>query len=301
MPERRRQLFHGLGGEICRGYYYPEGTPRPGAAWLLAKAPAGIRWRHALDAAVHGLVDAFEADLDGTRPSPEQWFDLFYWQDRCLRWGIDLMAGADLMDWHWTPFLDRHWVAAAWRLEPQMKRGQAFVEELAVALDPRLSGVPYAVDVERGGRRVGALRRRAFHACSRIAPVAARRVRRGTGAGDAGLAAFWRELLVDRGPRAWHDVLDPGQVTSLIETDPGAEVLWSCGRSNCSSAPTSTRPAREPRDEGPEPRFPGTTASLADPGRRLAGSSDRHRWQPTQRYDAAATSPGCPSGDRRGT
>lgn len=227
VPEERHQLFHGLGGEIARAYYYQGGTPTTGMPFLLAKADQRLPLRRPLEPVLAPILDGFTTDIAAVNPTEAQWLDLFYWQNRCLRWGTDLLAGADLMDWHWTPFLDAHWLGDAWNLDVRAKRSNAFVEAVTVALDARLSGLPYATDVALGGGRLRSVKRSAYHFAQRVAPGRVRRMRRGRVVDEAKVAAFMTSLLASGRAAAWHEIATPRAVASLIETDPGAEVLWS--------------------------------------------------------------------------
>jgi hypothetical protein len=224
IPVERHQVFHGLGGEIARGYYYlGRGLDRPAASGrpldvLAAKghgpwSPAQLRpWLAAATA-------DFDAGLAGLHASTADWLDLYYWQRRCLHWGADLMALSDLVSWHWAPFMDRVWVRTALALPIERKGSNAFVEALAVALAPGLAGVPYE---SSSGRRwmLAGMGRRSQQVVRRLAGGHA------TTAGTR-LAALWRQILLDRPDPGWADVLEPSRVRRLVEQDPGSDAIWN--------------------------------------------------------------------------
>ncbi len=151
---KRQQLFHGLGGEISRGYYYHNlKTPA-----LLDSRDYTIGRQILLDAAdprvplngeardrLEARWEAFSQDLGTDRFTVAQWLDLFFWQNSCLRWGADMLSVKNPMYWIWTPFLDRQLITGFLQLEPGDKRSDRFVEDLAARLAGELKGLEYDV------------------------------------------------------------------------------------------------------------------------------------------------------------
>jgi hypothetical protein len=225
VPAAKRQLFHGMGGEIARGYYYPGGNLErhatgPNEISILvkkARPEVGVR---AVEQLMQEELAAFDDDARSCRPSTAQWLDIFYWQQRCLQWGGDMLAMSDVIDWHWTPFMSRWWVGTAWELSTTDKRSGRFAEDLAVTLADQLRGVPYDTSAALRGM------------ASRLAhgplggPARAMRARLAGRQPQPELQAFWRSIFLDRSPAIWQELPGAAQVANLVERTPQSEYLW---------------------------------------------------------------------------
>lgn len=233
----RLQLFHGLGGEIGRGYYYHNATELEifntsdysiGRKILLAAAdqsvPLGAEGRALLEA----RWDDFSTDIGTDQATVAQWLDMFFWQNSCLRWGGDMLSVKNPMYWTWTPLLDKELIRAYWDLDLEDKRSDRFIQDLALTLAGELKGLGYESDVDQhsskkplGGRILANLMRGVKRglACGR--PSAA-------GSEAADMIRFWEAVLLDDMHRAvWVDCIDERDIRKLIYSNPQSEVLWN--------------------------------------------------------------------------
>jgi asparagine synthase len=238
---RPRQIFHGLGGEICRGYYYAGATGLDaaergnGRKVIEGKAATyllSVSTR--LEDLIAEPVAALDAELASMRPTLGQWLDAFYWQFRCLQWGADTLSISDLLTWNWTPLLDRELIAACWPLKAAAKHSNRFAEAMTAVLAPQLAAVPYdksapALRADPGvaTRAVGVLTRTVRAAVpSRFRRVLPPRSPTISPYADEALLTFWQQLFFGKGPHEWREFASSERVERLIEVNPSAEALW---------------------------------------------------------------------------
>jgi hypothetical protein len=236
-----RQIFHGLGGEICRGYFYARASgldsaernhgreviKNRAATYLL---PVSTR----LEELIAEPVAAVDAELAQMRPTLGQWLDAFYWQFRCLQWGADSLSISDLLTWNWTPLLDRELIATCWPLKAAPKHSNHFVELMTSVIAPQLSGVRY----DKGAPTLRAKPGLAVRAVDMVARTTRSvlpgrfrqppppRIPTVTPYNDETLRSFWHQLFFDRDTHTWREFAVKERVERLIELNPSAEALW---------------------------------------------------------------------------
>jgi hypothetical protein len=240
-PAMPRQIFHGLGGEICRGYYYASATGLDSAernnGWKVIRDRAAtylLPVATRVEDLIAEPVAALDAELGPMRPTLGQWLDAFYWQFRCLQWGADTLSISDLLTWNWAPLLDRELIAIGWPLRAAAKHSNQFAEMMTTVLAPDLGGVPYdksapalratpSVAMRAAGIVNKTVRSVLPTLSRRVAPPPPPAISPYT---DEALRAFWRQLFAGRGPHEWRDFADKERVERLIEFNPAAEALW---------------------------------------------------------------------------
>ena len=216
-PRVKRQLLHGLAGGIMRSNSF---LRRPGGAdaftmerlesIIRLRIPSALVLRRTIDPALAGAIAEIAAEVSPADVTPGQWFTLFAWVSVNLRWGSDMLSAKNLIDWHWTPLMDRVLLRASWHQSDQDRLDERFMVDLAVALAPSLAGVVYGRDLPpRRPRFPGAIVQRM---------ETARRV--------AGHRRVWKTLLQSETPRIWDQVVTPEALDRLVREDPLAEALW---------------------------------------------------------------------------
>jgi hypothetical protein len=235
VPDLVRPLFHGLGGEITRGFYYPATVLGPGSTIARARRALrlriqpGLRLRRPPEAALDVVIDALDREVRPLRPTLEQWLDLYYWQVRCLRWGADLMVGGDTLQWHWTPLLDREAVLDAWQLPVEEKATSRWIERVTERLAPALADVPYGKRLSPLRRTGVGLSRRALRSLGLAYPEGALRlVRRRIPPADASaLRPLWRSVFAPGADAVWPELISRRHLDTLIDVDPGGDACWA--------------------------------------------------------------------------
>lgn len=143
-------LFHGLGGEIRRGYYYDivnNATLRqsPSRATFTEVIKNNfLKYRDQdVNEAVEKWCHDFASELEGLDLNMAQWLELYYWQNRCLNWGEDMMSVKHPTSWRWTPLFDRNLIRLSWKLEYRFKSNSLLPQRMVLKLAPELEGIPY--------------------------------------------------------------------------------------------------------------------------------------------------------------
>jgi len=229
-PEKRQQLFHGLGGEIYRGYYYhgcknlgPFKTTdySIGRSILLSAANPLVPLDRDARKLVEARYDDFSEDLEGSRATVAQWLDMFFWQNSCLRWGCDMLSVKSTMYWTWTPLLDRELIGHSWNLDPARKCSNSFIQDLSVTLAGELEGLKYDVAIERErlkqpvyARLLEKLRRVGKQTFSNAA-------------NNRSTIQFWENILLSTQDPIWSNYVDEKIIRSLIYNKPSSELLWN--------------------------------------------------------------------------
>lgn len=238
IPEERRPLFHGLGGELARGYHYHatkwRGNDIPPEILNghdFSAAHRRILARNAAEWTLSGpraeqLLNPLFAQLDSDIPkcaTVAQWLDLHYWLVDGLRWGEDMMSVKSPLYWHWTPLQDLHLIRIYWNLQFDKKNTDAYSKDMAVALAPELKGQPYDADIKP--------RKSMYY---RITRRLARRfglsTERLTGANrkqaDAHLMQFWEQTFFSKRDHIWPKFISENQLRDIIRKAPESRVLW---------------------------------------------------------------------------
>lgn len=232
LARERKQLFHGLGGEIGRGYYYKNaedlasfGTTdySMGRKILLAAASPNVPLINEARDLLEARWDEFTQDLGTDEASVAQWLDMFFWQNSCLRWGGDMLSAKNPMYWAWTPFLDRELIRRYWGLDLEDKRSNKFIQDLAVTLASELKGLEYDV-VEKSKKTKRALSQRIVTRLRRTLKRA--KDSRATNE-DIEMIKFWEAVLLRANDPTWAHCIDKDTLRKLIYKNPTSEVLWS--------------------------------------------------------------------------
>lgn len=235
-PATIDQKFHGLGGEISRGYYYPADQDLSALADANQACAAFVDHAHstlASSAPLYELVlDMFkrlESETNGMRLTLAQWLDLFYWQNRCLHWGADMISLKDLLGWRWNPLLDRELICAGWNLRPEQKLSNQFSEAVINTIQPSLKSVAY--DKQGHGGRVDLMKvaKKRAKQIVRATPfikrlLASDRSKKYTI--DQHLDQFWQTLFLAQQPAIWPELIDDSKLKGLLKK-PSDEMLWN--------------------------------------------------------------------------
>ena len=215
-PGTKVQLFHGFGGGLVRGVRYLR-QPGAGAADSVERLLPIIRGRGSRTLALRRSADPMlvrgveelVAEVSPRDVTPAQWLTLFTWQSKCLRWGGDMFSARDLIDWHWTPYMDRDLLRLTWNQSNQDRMENRYLVRLASELQPALENLEYLghgpPPRSRPPGLLGRMRQR-----DRIA--AHRRL--------------WDATLRREPPRIWDRVVTREELDRLYEHEPLAEALW---------------------------------------------------------------------------
>lgn len=226
----RQQLFHGLGGEICRGYYYHNSEDiEPfkstdysiGRKTLISAANPEVPLTRDAKDLLEARIDDFSQDFGGTHATVAQWLDMFFWQNSCLRWGCDMLSVKNSMYWVWIPLLDRKLISSYWNLDLEDKRSNRFIQDLTLTLAGKLEGQEYdvAADQVYGKRSI----------YSRLL-AKLKQPRRNTFSfkeKNLNTIQFWENILLNARTPIWTSCLDETMVRNLIRENPSSEMLWN--------------------------------------------------------------------------
>jgi hypothetical protein len=233
-PVAKQQRFHGLGGEIGRGYYYQSmGNVKQlhtsdytiGRQILSAAAKPDAPMTRDARALVEARWDSFSEDFGVDQGTVAHWLDMFFWQNSCLRWGADMLSVKSTMYWTWAPFLDRELIRSYRGFELEDKRSNRFIQDLAVTLANELAGLEYDVTATRKKpeRSMG----------KRLLTRARRSLRYGLGsrpgvdAQQMELKQFWEKVLLGASNPFWKECIDENGVRKLMRYNPSSYVLWN--------------------------------------------------------------------------
>lgn len=234
-PATVRAKLHGLGGEISRGYYYPDRAnlsavvDAPGACEVIA-AHASPRVRGTPRSAelLRELFDQIGREM-GARPlTLAAWLDLYYWQGRCLHWGEDMMTVKEPTGWRWTPLFDRALIRAAWGLAPEDKASSKLIEAITLRLQPSLAEIGYN-KAAHGHHSPLQTAKAAVKSLARRTPLLAAllpRKRSKKYAVDEHLRQFWDDTLLHGGERYWPALVEQSDLREVLR-DPSDELLWN--------------------------------------------------------------------------
>lgn len=162
------------------------------------------------------------------RPQLGQWLNVFYWQNRCTHWGQDMMSVKDLIDWHWTPLLDRHITRAFWHLDAKDKFfARRFVEDATRLLMPSLRRVKYDIPSPTMPL-VPAAKQAARHLKHYGETMLARGGHRpAQSLGNQNLRVLWDQVLFSGGGHVWPELIDAAALQHMVEHKPSDELLWN--------------------------------------------------------------------------
>lgn len=213
-PQWKHQLFHGFGGELLRCNSFLRGQGALEATTLQRlegvvrqRIPRSLVLRRSIDATLTSALGELAAEVSPGDVTPGQWLTLFTWQSLCLRWGTDMFSARDLIDWHWTPYMDRHLIRVSWDQSDEDRVSNRFPVDLARALAPRLAGVEYAGKAP--APPPAGILPRIQHA---------RRM--------AGHQRIWKATLLNGQPRIWDQVVAREELNRLLKDEPASEPLW---------------------------------------------------------------------------
>ncbi|MGV6806946.1 MAG: hypothetical protein ACWA5K_03475 [bacterium] len=227
----RPQLFHGLGGEIGRGYYYQRSTDID----LLADTNYSLCRKLLLDAAdpqvslgseamalIEQRYDEHTRELEGSYCNHANWLDLFFWQNSCLRWGTDMLTAKNNFYWIWAPLLDAELVRIYMLLDPEDKRSSRFIESLTNMLAPQLEALEYDHSIgstTSSGKGIFArARTRLKKATTRF---------RGLDRNNNAASAFWHRLLIEQENAPWRNFVRYEVIQDRAKNAPSSELLWN--------------------------------------------------------------------------
>ena len=233
-PVEKQQLFHGLGGEIGRGYYYHNtGTLEQlstadyaiGRQILSAAAKSDAPLTRDARALIEARWDSFSEDFGTDQGTVAHWLDMFFWQNSCLHWGADMLSVKSTMYWAWSPFLDRELIKSYRGLDPDDKRSNRFIQDLAVMLSSELDGLGYDVAANHNKPR----RSMGSRLLGRVRRSLRQRFGNRSAAGDqqVELNQFWDKVLLGTNNPFWTKCIDESRVRKLIRDDPSSYVLWN--------------------------------------------------------------------------
>ena len=153
-PEYPEQVIHGLGGELFRGYYYKFGNDMDEIKnTFQKKIPKELfYYDNTVQLLTQSMNDITESitDLNSTI---ENWLDILYWQRRVLHWGQDMLSVKDLIQWLWTPFIDKYLIRSGFIIPTEVKKN-IFSHALTTHNAPSLADVPYldAIRIRNTGK-----------------------------------------------------------------------------------------------------------------------------------------------------
>lgn len=231
-----RQNFHGLGGEIGRGFYYPrQADPeklkvhnREYAHRIIGKLADENIWlsqeaRDARDEILFGI----DTELEDLQPTVAQWLDFYYWQNRCLHWGSDMLSVKSPMFHAWTPHMNLRYVRSAWQLPVEDKANSQFSEDIIDVLAPGLSQLKFDHEIPMPSRP--ALRNRLKTATKNTIKgfLPAK-----PGSNDntdlhATEREFWNKILLHSQQQSWAAFLTGKDLEHLINGQPDSAILWN--------------------------------------------------------------------------
>ena len=231
-----RQNFHGLGGEICRGFYYPhradpeklKGRNRKYAHHIIHRLadkniPLGREAKDAQDETLFGI----DRELDDLQPTVAQWLDFFYWQNRCLHWGSDMLSVKSPMFHAWTPHMNLPYVRSAWQLTVEDKATNRFCEDIIDILAPDLSQLGFDHEILMPSkpalpRRLKAAIKNTIKGFLPGKPGADR---------NANLHAvereLWNKTIFNSHWQTWSAFFTKTELENLANQRPDAAVLWN--------------------------------------------------------------------------
>jgi hypothetical protein len=215
-PASKVQLFHGFGGGLLRGVRYMRipGAQQADTVEKLLTIVRGrgsqtVALRHSAEPLLLRGLSELAAEVSPRDVTSVQWLSLFTWQSKCLRWGADMFAARDAIDWHWTPYMDRTLLRLTWDQTEDDRMANRLLVNLAAVLQPALENVEY---IGHGpappAPRLGFLGRK-----RQKDRVAAHR-------------RLWDATLRRETPRLWDRVVSPQELARLYEQEPLSEVLW---------------------------------------------------------------------------
>lgn len=236
IPTTIEQKFHGLGGEIGRGYTYPINQDLTQMAdvsqaydIIVGKMRGNLKLQTDAKELLLETFKGIERETNGMQMTLAQWLDLFYWQKRTLQWGGDTMSVKSLMDWRWTPLFDRTLIQTAWRLRPEQKSSNQFIEAVTLKLQPALRGVTYNLKPTVPRKHLLKTIKLTLKKIARQTPLLDKLVAQDTikkHDTDQHLLRFWQDVFFQKPPHVWPELIDKHYLDETLKR-PTSEILWN--------------------------------------------------------------------------
>lgn len=237
-PPIRHQLLHGLGGEITRGFYYTNTTnhdlnartqPAKAYAAIAKKIPFGLILRRPIEPLLMHVVQRMCDELGNSTTTLAQWLDTFYWQNRCLHWGSDMLSVREVLYWHWTPLLDRTFVQTGWNLSPTDKVSNRFIEAVTSTIAPSLKDVAYGTSSSAINTMIKQTAKRLLGIVDRYNGrlLVGLTIKPARVQADEHLLRFWDSLFFSYEDHAWTEFIEESTLRRFLDSNPSAEVLWN--------------------------------------------------------------------------
>lgn len=231
-----RQNFHGLGGEISRGFYYPrqadpeklKDNSREYAHCIIGRladknVPLSREAKDTQDEILFGI----DRELEDLQPTVAQWLDFYYWQNRCLHWGSDMLSVKSPIFHAWTPHMSLQYVKSTWQLSAEDKITSRFCEDIIKVLAPDLSQLGYDHDIPMPSRPALSNRLKATikNTIKEFLPD------KFGASGNSGLHTaeleLWNKTILHSRWQTWSVFFTEKELANLINQAPYSELLWN--------------------------------------------------------------------------
>lgn len=235
-PARYEHVFHGLhglaGDSLRQRMFNNRGAPASDPIdWNAARAavhmqiPPHLRTGIDVRGAIDESLDQLHRELGAMPLQIGQWCTLFYWQNRALQWGEDSMSAKDTIAWHWTPLLNGTLARAYFN--GRGRTGKQFLEDITVAIAPRLGAVPYDKQPATPWSDLKKRVKTTLKVVQRFGITMPNSANKAKIPIDQHLLAFWDQTLFRSSSRVWPELVDEQLVRELTETKPSSEILWN--------------------------------------------------------------------------
>ena len=236
--------FHGMGSGFYKGPYYQNLIGTDKEPWLhttsfcraheimKSRAHQEVSLMSSAQAQLQENFDGVDRDLVDTNATVVHWLDSFFWQNRELQWGPDILSVKSPMFFAWTPLMDGELFKLVCGLKVEEKIHSQFIKAVAKAIQPCLADIEY--DYEPGVMRPSSvsLQRKVKTQIKRMLQSNALTYQRVLPKGmsvkqSIALTQFWELTLFSPKDRLWEEFMTERAMRKVMYRNPNAEILWN--------------------------------------------------------------------------